>query len=130
VFISARAELKTGIKTVLLWTALGFGAAFFKVGSGYTPFAAALVGALPFLGGISAAIGALIAGVVMLPDVQGGIVLLSAGLALAARVFFRENTPEAGFLRRRWRRSPPRSCSNTCPIKRFSPCSVPFLKDC
>jgi len=92
VFISARAELKTGIKTVLLWTALGFGAAFFKVGSGYTPFAAALVGALPFLGGISAAIGALIAGVVMLPDVQGGIVLLSAGLALAARVFFRQKS--------------------------------------
>lgn len=98
VFFSARIELKAGFKTAVIWTALGFGAAFFKVGNGYTPFAAALVGALPFIGGISAAVGALIAGAVMLPDVQGGIVLMSAGLALAARLFFRQKARFWGIL--------------------------------
>ena len=98
VFFTARVELKTGIKTALLWTALGFGAAFFKVGNNYTPFAAGLIGALPFLGGISAAIGALIAGVIMLPDTQGGIILMSAGLALAARLFFRQKARFWGIL--------------------------------
>lgn len=92
VFFSAKIELKAGIKTALLWAALGFGAAFFKVGNGYTPFAAALCGALPFLGGVSAAVGALIAGIVMLPDVQGGVILMSAGLALSARLFFRQKS--------------------------------------
>ncbi|HPF56914.1 MAG TPA: SpoIIE family protein phosphatase [Clostridiales bacterium] len=92
VFFSAREELKAGVKTTLLWAALGFGAAFFKVGNGYTPFAAALVGALPFIGGLSAGIGAIVAGLIMLPDIQGGIVLMSAGLALAARMFFRQKS--------------------------------------
>lgn len=92
VFFSARVEVKAGIKTALLWAALGFCAAFFKVGNGYTPFAAALVGALPFVGGVSAAVGALIAGLFLLPDIQGGVILMSAGLALAARIFFKQKS--------------------------------------
>jgi len=92
VFFAARAELKAGIQTALFWAALGFGAAFFKVGNGFTPFAAALCGALPFLGGISAGAGALIAGIILLPDIQGGVILMSAGLALAARIFFRQKS--------------------------------------
>jgi len=92
VFFSARIEIKAGIRTALLWAALGFGAAFFKVGNGYTPFAAALCGALPFTGGIAAAAGALIAGIVILPDVQGGVIMMSVGLALAARLFFRQKS--------------------------------------